>query len=106
MHPVHPLARRNKQENREKKEDFTFYADDEPSWRGGLSGGSGGKRATPDVGCRKMRPCEPVALGNMCVASNEHTHGEGISLENLLTPVSWVVLLTIKTVAYNSLNTW
>jgi 3-mercaptopyruvate sulfurtransferase SseA len=24
-----------------KKEDFTFSADDEPSWRGGLSGGSG-----------------------------------------------------------------
>jgi hypothetical protein len=37
MHPVHPLARKNKQENREKMEDFTFSADDEPSWRGGLS---------------------------------------------------------------------
>jgi hypothetical protein len=33
-------GKKNKQENREKMEDFTFSADDEPSWRGGLSGGS------------------------------------------------------------------
>jgi hypothetical protein len=40
MHPVHPLARKNKQENRGKKRRI-LPSHDEPSWRGGLSGGSG-----------------------------------------------------------------
>jgi hypothetical protein len=72
MHPVHPLARKNKHENREKKEDFTFSADDEPSWRGGLSVCSGRRWSvrtlfgSDELGSAKLIIVEHGIQGTRC----------------------------------------